>query len=151
MRRESHHSAGIVLFKEGPERTILLLRSALTRRPVWEFPKGAIEAGESEREAAERELREEAGLSIGDYEVLDGFCDVEQYFFTRNNGTEQVLIRKRVVYFLARWKSGEVQISPEATNFLWATPAEAERRLRFPQKRRVLGNALRWMEANLES
>lgn len=150
MRRESHHSAGIVLFKEGEERTVLLLRSALTRRPVWEFPKGAIEAGETEQQAAERELREEAGLEVGDYEVLDGFRDVEQYFFTRNRDNEQVLIRKRVIYFIARWKSGEVRISPEATNFQWATPAEAERRLRFPQKRRVLANALRWLDTNFE-
>lgn len=151
MRRESHHSAGIVLFKEGEERTVLLLRSALTRRPVWEFPKGAIETGETEQEAAERELREEAGLAVGDYEVLDGFRDVEQYFFTRHNDNEQVLIRKRVTYFIARWKSGEVRISPEATNFQWATAAEAERRLRFPQKRRVLANAIRWLEGRGEA
>lgn len=150
MRRESHQSAGIVLFKDGEERTVLLLRSALTRRPVWEFPKGAIEAGESELEAAERELREEAGLAVGDYEVLDGFRDVEQYFFTRHSEDGQILIRKRVIYFIARWKSGEVRISPEATNFQWATRAEAERRLRFPQKRRVLANAIRWMNSNYE-
>lgn len=146
MRRESHHSAGIVLFRQEHERTFLLVRSALTRRPVWEFPKGAIEAGETEQEAAERELREEAGLSVGDYEVLDGFRDVERYFFTRGSGPEQVLIRKQVTYFVARWKRGEIRISPEATSFQWASRAVAERRLRFPEKRRVLANAIRWLE-----
>lgn len=148
MRRESHHSAGIVLFRDGPERTFLLLRSALTRRPVWEFPKGAIEAGETVQEAAERELQEEAGLKADDYEVLDGFLDVERYFFTRRAGAEQILIRKQVTYFIGRWKSGDIRISPEATRYLWATRQVAERRLRFPEKRRVLANAIRWLEEN---
>jgi bis(5'-nucleosidyl)-tetraphosphatase len=148
MRRESHHSAGIVLFRDVPERSFLLLRSALTRRPVWEFPKGAIEDGETEQQAAERELREEAGLTEGDYEVLDGFVDVERYFFTRGAGSDQLLIRKQVTYFIARWKQGEILISPEATRYQWAPRAAAERRLRFPEKRRVLANAIRWLEEN---
>lgn len=146
MRRESHHSAGIVLYRQEEERTFLLVRSALTRRPVWEFPKGAIEEGETELQAAERELREEAGLSIGDYEVLDGFRDVERYFFTRGTGSEQLFIRKQVTYFVARWISGEVHISPEATSFQWAARSMAERRLRFPEKRRILANAIRWLD-----
>lgn len=149
MKRESHHSAGIVLFRDEPERSFLLLRSALTRRPVWEFPKGAIEEGETVQEAAERELQEEAGLAPGDYEVLDGFLDVERYFFTRGTGAEQLLIRKQVTYFVARWKQGEVQISEEASRYQWASRAAAERRLRFPEKRRVLANAIRWLDANL--
>lgn len=146
MRRESHYSAGIVLFREGSERNFLLLRSALTRRPVWEFPKGAIEAGETVQQAAERELREEAGLAEGDYEVLPGFEDVERYYFTRGAGAEQILIRKQVTYFVARWIRGEVRISPEATRYQWATRAVAERKLRFPEKRRVLANAVEWLE-----
>ena len=148
MRRESHHSAGIVLFRDDPERSFLLLRSALTRRPVWEFPKGAIEAGETVQQAAERELREEAGLGEGDYQVLDGFTDVERYIFTRGSGPDQVLIRKQVTYFVARWNRGEIRISPEATRYQWAVRAAAERKLRFPEKRRVLANAVRWLEAH---
>jgi 8-oxo-dGTP pyrophosphatase MutT (NUDIX family) len=151
MRRESHHSAGIVLFRDEPERSFLLLRSALTRRPVWEFPKGAIEAGETLQQAAERELQEEAGLAPGDYEVLEGFVDVERYFFTRDSSGDQVLIRKQVTYFVARWKHGEIQISPEATRYQWANRSAAERRLRFPEKRRVLANAIRWLDENLPS
>jgi 8-oxo-dGTP pyrophosphatase MutT (NUDIX family) len=151
MKRESHQSAGIVLFRDDIERSFLLLRSALTRRPVWEFPKGAIEAGETVLQAAERELQEEAGLRAGDYEVLDGFIDVERYFFTRGRGDEQLLIRKQVTYFLARWKQGEIVISEEASRYQWATQSAAERKLRFPEKRRVLANAIRWLEENVPS
>lgn len=145
MKRESHHSAGVVLFREGDERSYLLLRSALTRRPVWEFPKGALEAGETERQAAERELEEETGLGVGDYTVLDGFYEEEHYYFTRGAGPERRLIQKRVSYFLAEWRSGEVRLSPESTRYVWAPTADAQRLLRFPEKRRVLAEAERWL------
>jgi 8-oxo-dGTP pyrophosphatase MutT (NUDIX family) len=146
VNRESHRSAGIVLFRDGEQRSFLLLRSALTRRPVWEFPKGAIETGETHLEAAERELQEEAGLGPGDYEVITGFRAEERYFFTRGEGSARRLIQKQVSYFLAEWHRGEVKISREATRFEWATLQEAQRLLRFPEKRRVLASADRWLQ-----
>jgi bis(5'-nucleosidyl)-tetraphosphatase len=141
MKRESHHSAGVVLYRKGPERCYLLLRSALTRRPVWEFAKGAVEPGETELEAAVRELQEETGLTPGDYSLHDGFMEEERYFFTRGSGDERRLIRKRVTYFLAEWHQGEVRISREASRFMWASVGEAQRLLRFPEKRKVLSAA----------
>lgn len=151
MKRELHRSAGIVLFRRDEQRRYLLLRSALTRRPVWEFPKGAIEEGESEREAAERELREESGLGESDFSVLEGFEEEEHYFFTRGSGPERRLIRKQVLYFLAEWQSGEVRISREATDFAWATLEDARRLLRFPEKRRILDRADRWVSEHVEA
>jgi 8-oxo-dGTP diphosphatase len=146
MKRETHHSAGIVLFRAGEERSFLLLRSAVTRRPVWEFAKGTIEPGESPREAAVRELAEEAGLDPENYVVLDGFQEVEHYVFTRETSEERVLIRKQVTYFLAEWVHGEIVISPEASRFVWAPLADARRLLRFPEKRRILDLAQRWID-----
>lgn len=148
MKRESHESAGVVLFREGTERSYLLLRSALTRRPLWEFPKGGIEAGETEIEAAARELGEETGLAVGDYRMLDGFRAEEHYFFTHGKGESKRLIRKRVVYFLARWRSGDVRLSPEATRFVWAAVDDANRLLKFSEKRRVLEAAERWLSGD---
>lgn len=138
MKKESHHSAGIVLYRQGEERSYLLLRSALTRRPVWEFAKGAVEAGETELEAAKREMEEETGLAPDDYTIIDGFREEERYFFTRGSGDARRLIRKRVTYFLAEWHRGEVRISREASRFVWAPLPEARRMLRFPEKRKVL-------------
>ncbi len=139
MRRESHRAAGVVVFRTAEQgRRYLLLRSALTRRPLWEFPKGGIEAGETEREAAERELREETGLSRGDYSIYDAFREVENYLFTAGSGDARSLIAKRVVYFLAEAYTDSVQISREATDFRWVGYPDAQRLLRFPEKRRVL-------------
>lgn len=146
MKRESHHSAGVVVFKDDGEPKFLLVRSALTRRPVWEFPKGGLEEGESEEDAAARELEEETGLAPADYALVDGFRAEERYYFTRGSGAERRLIQKQVTYFLAHWLRGEVRISPEASRFTWASLSEAQRLLRFPEKRRVLAGAIKRIE-----
>jgi bis(5'-nucleosidyl)-tetraphosphatase len=145
MKREWHHSAGVIVFREDSPRSYLLMRSALTRRPVWEFPKGGLEQGESELEAAERELLEETGLGAGDYQIVDGFREEERYYFTRGAGEDLCLIRKRVDYFLAEWQQGDVRISREASRFEWVAVEEAMRMLRFPEKRRVLTAAEEWL------
>ena len=142
MRRVSQLAAGIVLFHVlNGERRYLLVRSALTRRPIWEFPKGGVEVGETDEIAAERELQEEAGLRTGDYRVLDGFREEERYVFTQGKGESRVLIVKRVVYFLAESHTDAVTISHEAEAFRWAPYDEAHRLLRFPGKRAVLERA----------
>lgn len=145
MRTKLQQAAGVVLFRENGERTYLLVCSALTRKPLWEFPKGGIEAGETDREAAERELREEAGLAVEGYDVLDGFQEEEHYFFTCARGADRHRVQKQVTYFLAEWQRGKVQISEEALDFRWATAGEAEQLLRFPEKRRVLRAAEAWL------
>jgi len=145
MKREWHHSAGVIVFRGEAPRSYLLMRSAMTRRPVWEFPKGALEAGESEIEAAARELLEETGLAEGDYTMLDGFQEEERYYFTRGAGPELCLIRKRVDYFLAEWQRGDVQVSREASRYEWVTAEAAMRMIRFPEKRRVLTRAEQWL------
>ena len=147
MRRVSQIAAGIVLFHvvDG-ERRYLLVRSALTRRPIWEFPKGGVETGETDEVAAERELREEAGVTEADYRVLPGFREEERYVFTQGKGEERVLIVKRVVYFVAEARTDAVTISHEAEAYRWAPYEEAHRLLRFPGKRAVLERAQQFLD-----
>ncbi|MDB4947885.1 MAG: Diadenosine 55-P1,P4-tetraphosphate pyrophosphohydrolase [Gemmatimonadetes bacterium] len=142
MRRKTQRAAGIVLFRTADGvRRYLLVRSALTRRPIWEFPKGGVEAGESDPEAAERELREEAGLALGEYEVVEGFREEERYVFTQGSGAGRMLILKQVVYYLAEGRTERIEISHEAEEYRWVTFDEAQRLLRFPGKRHVLEQA----------
>ena len=58
--RKLEHSSGAVLYTEeqGEVRYILVQE----RNGNWGFPKGHIEAGESRRQTALREIREETGL-----------------------------------------------------------------------------------------
>ena len=139
MRRVSQTAAGVVLFRNGEDaRRYLLMRSALTRRPIWEFPKGGVETGESEAQAAVRELWEEAGIGEGQISLLDGYREEERYVFTQGNGEQRTLNVKKVVYFLAETEEERVIISREAEEFRWATNDEALRLIRFPGKRHVL-------------
>lgn len=139
MRRVSQTAAGVVLFRNGEDtRRYLLMRSALTRRPIWEFPKGGVEAGESEAQAAVRELWEEAGIGEGQISLFDGYREEERYVFTQGKGEQRTLIVKKVVYFLAETDEERVIISREAEEYRWATYDEAMRLIRFPGKRHVL-------------
>lgn len=139
MRRVSQTAAGVVLFRNGGEaRRYLLMRSALTRRPIWEFPKGGVEPGETEAQAAVRELWEEAGIGESQISLFDGYREEERYVFTQGKGEERTLIVKKVVYFLAETGEERVIISREAEEYRWATYEEAMRLIRFPGKRYVL-------------
>lgn len=57
------------------------------------FPKGHMESGESERETALRETWEETSIRA---EIIDGFCDKEEYLIKNET-------RKRVIYFTATY------------------------------------------------
>src|SRR5436190_9233299 len=96
MRYERHVSAGIIVFHRGSEGCeFLLLLSRLTKRPLWEFPKGGVDEGETPRTAAVREMREETGIGEDDIRFVEGFERVEQYRFTSGKADDRTLVNKR--------------------------------------------------------
>lgn len=148
MRRIPQTAAGVVLFRtEDGVRRYLLVRSALTRRPIWEFPKGGVERGETEAEAALRELHEESGIGAGEHRVVEGWREEERYVFTQGEAGDRSLIVKRVIYFLAESSTATVTLSREALEYRWASYEDAHRLLRFPGKRLVLERAEAFLAA----
>jgi len=96
----TERSAGMIVFrpdKGGRDQYSFLL---LDYGQHWDFPKGHVDAGESDLAAAVRELREETG--IDDAQIIDGFSHEITYFF-RGRGSQ--LVRKTVIFFLARTKA----------------------------------------------
>lgn len=142
-------SCGVIPFRRqegGIE--YLLLHSAMVRNPdaAWEFPKGSIEAGEGEQEAALRELREEAVLDR--VELLPDFRDQVHYIY-RRGGRE---IDKTVVFFLGELHPGSTLPEQPPTRehglhpregiwYVWANEREALRRLFHPGMRKLLRRA----------
>lgn len=145
MRYRHDVSAGVIVFHRAEQGCrFLLVLSRLTKRPLWEFPKGGVDEGESLAEAAMRELREETGLRESDVRLIPDFERREEYRFTTADGDERLLIRKEVTYYLAETSRTDVRIAEaEASEYAWLDRTEALRKLRYPGRRALLEAAAR--------
>lgn len=126
------HSAGAVVFtKIEGELRYVIIRS---RRGDYGFPKGHLEAGETAREAALREIREETGLSVT---LLDGFETEDRYRLPRRRD-----VSKTVTYFVATYEDQPFRLQEEEVSEAALLPFdEACRLLRFPGAKRILTEA----------
>jgi len=138
-----HVSAGMIVFHraEGGCRFLLVL-SRLTKRPLWEFPKGGVDEGETLIETATRELEEETGLTAQNISIVPGFQRTEDYRFSSGQGQERTLIHKRVTYFLAESDTMEVTVAQkEISQHAWLELADAVRKLKYKERRQLLQEA----------
>lgn len=138
-----HISAGVIVFHRDAGRCrFLLLLSRLTKRPLWEFPKGGVDAGETLLQTALRELREETGIAEDAVTVVPGFEWSESYRFTSGREPERTLIHKQVTYFLAETSTVDVVLSEnEASEYAWLELEEAVRRIKYTERRKMLKEA----------
>jgi bis(5'-nucleosidyl)-tetraphosphatase len=143
MRYQQDNAAGVIVFHRGAAGCrFLLLLSRLTKRPIWEFPKGGVDAGETLLEAALRELQEETGLTSPNIRLIPDFERIEHYRFTVGKARERTLVQKQVTYFLAEALHQDVQVSTaESLEFAWLELEEALRRIRYAERRRMLEDA----------
>lgn len=143
MRYRRDKSAGVIVFhRDESGCRFLLLLSRLTKRPLWEFPKGGVDPGETVAEAALRELREETGLAPESIRLIDEFEHREEYRFTSGKGDSRTLVRKEVTYFLAESSSMDVTLSAhEASQYAWLPLDEAIRKLKYKARREMLRRA----------
>ena len=125
-------SCGAVVYANNSEVKYLLLRYEAGH---WDFVKGNVEEGESEKETALRELKEETG--IDDARLVGGFREKISYFYKRQGAT----VYKEVVFFLTEAKNTNVRLSFEHVAFDWLTYEEAMRKLTFKNARDVLQRA----------
>ncbi len=126
-------SCGAIIFRiEEGKRLYLLLHYTGEH---WDFPKGHVEAGETEGQTALREIQEETGIS--QLEMVPGFRQRISYSFSRANE----LVPKHVIFFLAKTSEGSVQLSDEHMGFEWLEYNEAKKRLTFENARKLLEKA----------
>jgi bis(5'-nucleosidyl)-tetraphosphatase len=124
-------SFGVIpLFRKGSGWNIFLIQHAHGR--YWGFPKGHAEAGESELDAASRELKEETNLDI--VRLLQQEPLQEQYQFVVNKRR----IHKRVLYFVAEVSGSVVLQKKEISNGMWLPITEAFEQVTHSEGRAIL-------------
>ena len=134
MKTRERISAGGVAFRhlEGGMH-IAVIRSA--RESRWQLPKGIIDPGETEEQAALREVREEAGLYC---ELLEKIDSVDYWYIDRWS-SEPVRVHKYVHFFLMRYVSGDISDHDhEVDEVRWVPIAEAVELLAFPAEQQVV-------------
>lgn len=134
-------SCGAVVYHSGGEKPeYLLVRS---RNGVWGFPKGHMEAGETERETALREILEETSVRVT---FVEGFRATDRYPIGRGDGAAAV---KQVVFFLAHYKDQEPAPQPsEISKLALMDYSSAMNALRFEGQKRILESADRFIRDN---
>ena len=123
MNENQEKSAGCIVFHKSEAGYVRFLVVRDVAHGNWGFPKGHLEQGETEQEAALRETKEEVGLEV---ELIDGFRKEIEY--TMANGK-----KKTAVYFLAKANTTDIDYSEcnEIDNHAWLTPYEALGRVTF--------------------
>ncbi|MDE2091506.1 MAG: NUDIX domain-containing protein [Gammaproteobacteria bacterium] len=72
----THLSAGVVVLRDTQaDRRFLLLRAY----SYWDFPKGAVEPGETPLQAARREVQEETGIHELEFRWGEAYRETEPY------------------------------------------------------------------------
>lgn len=108
----------------------------------WAFPKGHPEAEETPRQAAERELKEETGLTVSSYLIDEPLT--EQYVFTFQGKK----IFKTVYYFLAKTTGTAVIQEQELSDGAWVSIDQASELLTFPEARRIWNQVQTFLSAH---
>ncbi len=128
-------SFGIIpVYKRGREHLYLVVKH---RAGHWAFPKGHAEKGESDIEAATRELREETG--INQIRICKTKIFEEEYSFTR----KKKKVKKTVTYFLGTVSKKRVSIQlDELCGYRWVNFKRALALLTFDEAKGMLKQVL---------
>ncbi len=123
-------SAGGIVFKDGQ-----VLVTKHSQNHHWSFPKGLIDPGQTTKEAALREVKEEGGVEA---QILDK-VGYNKYIYTLNG--EKIF--KVVTYFLMKYVSGDPKDHDwEVEEGGWYDPEDALKQLSFSKDQELLKKAL---------
>ena len=111
----------------------------------WGFPKGHKEQGESDREAAIREVREETG--INKINLIEGKIFSQRYSFEDRG----VLYNKTVVYFLGFTSlinsTTEEDFKDEITEIRWLNKDDVLKLMVFPETKKFFEEVIEYLES----
>jgi 8-oxo-dGTP pyrophosphatase MutT (NUDIX family) len=118
-------AAGAVLVRDG--------LVAVVHRPRyddWSLPKGKLEAGEDDEQAAHREVLEETGF----HAAIEADLGTTSYTVERGGAIRPKVVR----YYLMRAVDGGFDALHEVDRLEWLPPADAAARMTYDRDRELL-------------
>ncbi|MBI1273476.1 MAG: NUDIX domain-containing protein [Alphaproteobacteria bacterium] len=118
--------AGVIIIVLKEDNVLLVRRAKEPHAGLWGLPGGAIELGEGIYDAAKRETREETGVTIDPFAIID----IKEII--------QRDARKRVEYhycpiiIAAHWVKGRVRAGSDAAEAQWVAAADIGATAGFP-------------------
>ena len=137
---DKEFSAGAIIYRKEDGRPYFLVIFS-RRNMIWGFPKGHLEPGESEHDAAVREIEEETGIT--DLIFVDGFR-VESVYDKKSGRAPfaGTIIEKHSTYFLCETKTKNVVVDErEISDYMWAPFEGAVKLLQFESMKTMLEKA----------
>jgi len=122
-------AGGVVIRRKKGRRQVLLVHRP--HHGDWSLPKGKLDAGETPKQAALREVAEETGLVCVTNKKLSPI--------TYSVGSRS----KRVRYWLMEPKKGKFKPNREVDKVQWLRPAKARKKLTYNHDVAVLAEGVR--------
>lgn len=128
-------AGGLVVDRLGTDaRGLLISRHDRRGRLIWSFPKGHLENGETDREAALREVTEETGILA---RVVEPLGEIDFWFMADGQR-----IHKTVHHFLMVCEGGALSAEdPEVESVEWVPLPAVPGRLAYSDERALLKKA----------
>lgn len=120
-------AAGFIIFRRMPEVQYLLMQTSYGKNH-WTPPKGHLDPGENDLQAAYRETEEEAGLSNEVLKLVEDFKIELNYKVTSHrDGKERSKITTYWLAELLKPQENPVKMSEEHQDFKWLALEEAKK------------------------
>ena len=109
-------AVGVIVFRD--DKVLLVKRANRPGQGLWAIPGGRVELGETLKEAARREVKEETGVSISPKEPIYVFEVIER------DDEGDIRFHYVIIDLLAEYLSGEVNPGTDASEARWISSAE---------------------------
>jgi 8-oxo-dGTP diphosphatase len=126
-----HSAGGVVLRASGDELDFLAIKPA--HRDRWQLPKGTIDSGETPRQTAVREVREEGGVSA---HIIGDLGSINYVYWM--NGRRYA---KQVDFYLMEYESGNPSDHDHEVQEARWFPVDEGNRLAFPSEQALVAKA----------